>query len=808
MGRGITVLICLLCLTLGSWAAAPDSLWSARFGGNSHDVCNAVAPTSDGGYVLAGWTKTYGAGWYDFWLVKTDGAGDTVWNKTYGGPEGEGCFAVQQTPDGGFILAGMTGSFGEEQAGPSDAWVVKTDANGDSLWSKLYGGPQSDGFYAVQLAADGGYVFAGFTDSYGKGSRDFWLVKTDANGDTSWTKTYGAGGFDECHAMVRTGDGGYALAGTTESFRLRDQNFYLIKVDGNGESVWTTPNGNGKVYGTAQDDACYALAQSLDGGFALAGSTVNSNTQHEDFWLVRTTANGDSMWAHSYGTNSREVCYALQATQDSSYVLAGASDGLGSGLWDFWMMKADPRGNTVYRRTFGGPEREVCFGMAKTADGGFALGGYTRSFGAAYEDFWQVKTGGDVLITPPDNFTLITPSNDTTYANNQYSFRFRWHVAANHDDYDTVSYRLFISDTLTFDTAYTDTSDALRDTTINWTRMVVANIPHYWKVQAMDMGGWTTWSTETRTFRVLGTAPSPFDLAFPADSAMIPDSFSIRLRWFKATDPDPSDTRTYTVFLSRDSTFATFDTMSVTDSSALWTRLIVANQRTFWKVRATDRHGLVTWSNQTWSFTIVAHAPDPFALLEPADSARIPDNASVIFKWRKSTDADSAHRDSVLYVIYVSTDSLTTFDTLYVLQDTSVHWVKPLPPQRYWWKVKAFDRHGLYTWSDLWTFVRFPHEPVQQPPQGTGPTVFNVYQNYPNPFNSTTLIVFDLPNAGWVRVKVFNILGREVETLVNQYMAAGSWRTSFDATDMPSGLYILRVEAPGVTQMKKMMLLK
>jgi hypothetical protein len=160
-------------------------------------------------------------------------------------------------------------------------------------------------------------------------------------------------------------------------------------------------------------------------------------------------------------------------------------------------------------------------------------------------------------------------------------------------------------------------------------------------------------------------------------------------------------------------------------------------------------------------------------------------------------------------VLYVSADSFATVDTLSVPRDTLANWVRALPaPHRYWWKVRAYDRHGLSTWSDTWAFDRFIHEPIQPPPQTAPPIVFKVHPNYPNPFNATTMIAYDLPNAGWVRIKVFNILGREIETLVNQYMPAGQWRASFDGTDLPSGIYVLRVQAPGVTQLQKMVLLK
>jgi len=817
VGRGYTVLICLLCMALSAWAVAPDSLWAVRFGGNNHDVCNSVAATSDGGYALAGWTKSTGAGWYDFWLVKTDASGQRVWDKTYGGPEGEGCFAVQQTPvDGGYILAGVTGSFGD---GPSDIWLVKTNASGDTVWTHRYGGTQNEGCYSVQLTDDGGYMLAGFTDSYGHGGRDFWLIKTDANGDSVWTHTFGGSGFDQCLGMIKTSDGGYALAGVTESFRDRDQNFWLVKTDANGDTLWT------RVYGTANDDVCYSLTQMLDGGYALGGSTFREDSLHnlkEDFFLVRTNANGDSVWSKSYGTAyGREICYALQATQDSSTVLAGVTDPTGTGLWDSWIMKADPLGNQVYKRSFGGPDRDGCTALLKTSDGGFLLGGYSRSFGDEFEDFWVVKTGADVLITPPGNFNLVNPANDTTYAADAFNVNFRWQRAANLDSfYDVIKYRVFISDSLSFAPAITDTSAAIRDSgggdySFNWTRTVLANRPHYWKVMATDTGGWNTWSSDVRTFTMLGTAPSGFDLTSPADNAMIPDSFSITFHWTAATDSDAGDTRTYMVFMSTDPSFATTDSSAATPALALhWPTTITANQHYFWKVRVTDRHGLSTWSNQVWSFTLQAHAPvwNGASLISPANGDTLLDTDLFNLVWAAAIDSDVANGDTVRYRVYVSPDSFATFDSLDIpLEDgTAIRWPLQLPaPHQYWWKVRAYDLHNLFSWSDTWTFFRASHSHSAPGPESNEPPlVFKVHQNYPNPFNATTEIAYDLPNAGRVKVQVFNILGRDVETLVNQTMPAGRYRTIFDATNLPSGIYIVRVEAPGVSDLKKMILLK
>jgi len=158
-----------------------NKVWDKTFGGNSEDFANAVQQTSDGGYILAGYTKSYGAGFSDVWLVKTDADGNKVWDKTFGGSNSDIANSVQQTIDGGYIIAGFTQP--DETTGATDILIIKTDADGNKIWDKTFGGNASDAIYAVQQASDGGYILAGYTESYGAGGYDAWLIKTDADGN-------------------------------------------------------------------------------------------------------------------------------------------------------------------------------------------------------------------------------------------------------------------------------------------------------------------------------------------------------------------------------------------------------------------------------------------------------------------------------------------------------------------------------------------------------------------------------------------------------------------------------------------------
>ncbi|MFH1009844.1 MAG: hypothetical protein V1784_01240, partial [bacterium] len=305
----------------------PDSLWSRIYEGGSDDEYHSVRQTSDGGYILGGFTKSSGAGLEDFWLVRMNADGYPNFAHTFGGTSVDRCHCAQQTADGGYMLAGYTYSFSGQPA-YCDFWLVKTDADGDSLWSRTFGGSNADACYCAQQTTDGGYILAGQTSSYGAGIADFWLVKTNANGDSLWSRTFGG----------------------------------------------------------SQDDECYSVQQTLDGGYILAGETSSFGAGGGDFWLVKTNANGDSVWSRTFGGNDWEECRCVQQTSDGGYILAGLTQSFGAGSIDFWLVKTDANGDRVWSRTFGGTENDRCYSVQQTADGGYILAGDTRSFGAGIFD--------------------------------------------------------------------------------------------------------------------------------------------------------------------------------------------------------------------------------------------------------------------------------------------------------------------------------------------------------------------------------------------------------------------------------------
>jgi len=304
------------------------------FGEFGEDWGYSVQQTFDGGYIIAGETHNIGMGG-DVWLIKTDGNGNKVWDKIFGGAEDDKAYSVQQTSDNGYIIAGMTFSFG---AGWVDAWLIKTDENGNEQWNKTYGGEYIDIAKSVQQTTDGGYIITGETWSFGADTGGVWLIKTDNNGKEIWNKTFGVTGYDYGSCVQQTTDGGYIIAGTTSSFGEGNKDFWLIKTDGNGNKVWD------KTYGGKDTDEAYSVQQTTDGGYIIAGYTNSFGAGFSDAWLIKTDGNGNKIWERTFGRKYGDFAYSVHQTSDNGYIIAGGTGSFGDVNGDVLLIKTDSQG--------------------------------------------------------------------------------------------------------------------------------------------------------------------------------------------------------------------------------------------------------------------------------------------------------------------------------------------------------------------------------------------------------------------------------------------------------------------------------
>jgi len=364
-------------------AIRPSSHFCKAIGGKNDDGGHSLIQTSDGGYAIAGFTSSFGAGSSDAYLVKLDADGNLQWTKTIGGPASEEGNSLIQTSDGGYVIAGFTESFG---AGETDVYVVKLDANGNLQWTKTIGGKGWDAGLSLIQTSDGGYAIAGYTTSFGAGDYDVYVVKLDAKGNLQWTKTIGGTKDDRGASLIQTSDGGYAIAGYITSFGAGGGDVYVVKLDAKGNLQWT------KTIGGPADEIGFSLIQISDSGYAIAGYITSFGAGGGDVYVVKLDANGNLQWTKTIGGPGDEAGYSLIQTSDGGYAIAGATQSFGAGKKeDVYVVKLDANGNLLWTKTIGGENDDRGFSLIQTSDGGYAIAGTTASFDAGDLDVYVVK---------------------------------------------------------------------------------------------------------------------------------------------------------------------------------------------------------------------------------------------------------------------------------------------------------------------------------------------------------------------------------------------------------------------------------
>ena len=303
------------------------------------------------------------------------------WVQAYGGEGVSSFYSIQQTADGGYVAAGETGLGG----GFANAWVVKVDAGANIVWQKIFGGPGDEYAWSVHPTVDGGYIVAGKTDWVGAGQRDAWLMKLDASGTPIWQETFGGRDFEALLSVQPTPDGGYLAVGRTNSFGAGSTDAWLLKLDASGRVAWQ------RTIGDKGGDAASSVSPTSDGGYIVAGETNSYGWGGADAWVLKLDANGSILWQSAYGGARDEYANSVQSTADGGYIVAGYTSTFGAGGSDAWVLKLDGSGNVVWQKTYGGAGNEAALSIAPIAGGGYVLAGYTSSFGAAGGDAWVLR---------------------------------------------------------------------------------------------------------------------------------------------------------------------------------------------------------------------------------------------------------------------------------------------------------------------------------------------------------------------------------------------------------------------------------
>src|SRR6266478_2974950 len=453
---------CSFNVTVFPSEVAPNIQWQQSFGGSEDDYLVSIQQTIDGGYILGGTSysassgnKTSpanGAG--DYWVLRLDAAGNKLWEQSYGGSGDEVLFSLQQTTDGGFILAGMSSSGADgtktsPNYGGYDYWIVRLDALGNQIWDQDFGGSDDDGTAGVfvRQTSDGGFILGGDSRSGATGSKisvnyggaDFWVLRLDASGNELWDQSFGGANNDTLQALQQTSDGGFILGGSSDSAPSGNKtstsyggsDFWVVRLNSSGTKVWE------QSIGGSAPDQLRSLQTTTDGGFILGGSSsssasgnkASSNFGSSDFWAVRLDASGNKVWYQTPAARSSDEIRNTQQTADGGFILGGPSSSAPGGNKtsssfggnDYWVVRVDSTGSKLWEFAFGGTGGDNLYSLKPTRDGGYILGGYSSSgssgnkttpnYGGA--DFWITKLAPSlpVINCPTGIVAEATSSN-------------------------------------------------------------------------------------------------------------------------------------------------------------------------------------------------------------------------------------------------------------------------------------------------------------------------------------------------------------------------------------------------------------
>jgi len=398
----VHAVLAFLVVSTNITALPPDTLWTKIYSSSGADVAYSVTETSDGYYLVAGYTG-FGAGGQDCWLLKLDNLdnnGDTLWAKTFGGSGYDGAHRVIEAHDGGYLVVGFTESFG---AGGKDLYIIKTDTNGTPQWTKTYGYELQDVGYAACKSTDGYYI-CGYRDGpIGWTKGDLWILEIDESGDTLWTKQYGKAGEDYC-ISIRKASPGFILSGTTVFSGGGGKNAWLVRIDDEGDTIWT------KTYGGSQEDVAYGVNITSDGGYILTGYVDGTGAWTAgDMWFIKTDDEGDTLWTKRYGSAGEDFGFDVYETADGGYITGGMR---ATNSGNLWIVKTDASGDTLWTGVYGGAGQQSALSLCPTSDGGYLAAG--MSMPGSTPDLYLVKTIPVLELVAPNGGENLSAGSSYT----------------------------------------------------------------------------------------------------------------------------------------------------------------------------------------------------------------------------------------------------------------------------------------------------------------------------------------------------------------------------------------------------------
>jgi hypothetical protein len=888
-----------------NWMVKTDSMgnleWSQTYGGSGYEDCEEARQTSDGGYIVVGSTRSFSAGGTDFYVVKTDSIGEPIWSRSYGGQHAEWAKCVTETSDGGFVIAGHISSTGSYCYG----YLIRTDQNGNQLWTRQYGGTDIDGLESIRETDDGGFIMGGVTQSFGAGWKDMYLIRTDANGDTLWTRTFGGTGNDWGFCAIETYDGGFVLVGEEQSFGAVDYNFYAVKTDSVGNTLWS------QTYGGTGTERAYSVHETLDHGLIIAGYTNSFGADYYDILVVKTDANGNQQWNCTIGGTNNDQGHSIQQTSNGGYIITGYTQSYGAGAKDFWLVRldglvdpylsaypakltfeAEEGGNNPADQTFhianlgigtfnytvseimswlsvtptgGGPVPPTVEETVSVDISGLEWGSYegdiivsapgvqgspdtvhttlnlltpppgiswTRTFGSSYWDcgrsVQQTNDGGYVVTgsTPSDPYyySNVWLIKTNSMGNEQWrrTFEYMMAYACSHSVQQTTDggYVIagYIGDMPGYDVCLIKTDSLGIE---QWNRIFGGSDWDfaYCVQQTTDGGyiiagytgiygaGYDVWLIKTDSLgnqqwsRNLGGGGNDYGYSVQQTDdggyiiAGYTESFGAGCEDVLLIKTDASGNQQWNRTFGGTLTDCGYSIQQTDDGGYIiagYTDSFGAGSYDVWLIR-TDASG-----NQQWSRAIGGSDEDMGTCVQ-----KTIDGGYIVTGHTYSYGAGSAD----VWVIKIDANGTQKWkraiggsntDKGYCIQETSDGGY-----------IVVGDTYSYGAGdSDIW-LIRIASETyVENDPPFHHPHEFALHPPYPNPFNPTTTINYQVPTNALINIMIYNILGQKVATLFDDIKQPGRHTITWNATNQPSGVYFCRMVAGDFVQIRKLLLIK
>jgi len=435
------IVICLIFFLPVSSQSPPSIQWQKCYGGSNSDVGYAVQQTSDGGYIVGGVSQSNDGdvsghiGNNDYWVIKLDKDGTISWEKSIGSVYDDQLSSIQQTSDGGYIIAGASNSMSGNINGQFDYYIVKLKSNGSIEWQKFLGGSGNDKAYSVQQTTDGGYIVAGQSFSVNgdvsgnHGLSDAWVVKLNPAGNMVWQKSLGGSSYEVAWCIKQTNDGGYILTGSSSSV---DGDViggwphtipWIVKLNSTGNILWQKEYGSKQI---SSAEVCYSIQQTSEGGYIVAGyneangGDVTGNHGSRDFWLLKLDDNGNLIWQKSLGGSKYETAQAVQETSDKGFIAVGTTDSndgdvLGNSVTTgrYWVTKLSSLGILEWQQSYGLLNYGAsAFGVQQTADKGYIVTGINGVSGSCPGSFslGVIKLTSEIKIQDSSAYPKIYPN--------------------------------------------------------------------------------------------------------------------------------------------------------------------------------------------------------------------------------------------------------------------------------------------------------------------------------------------------------------------------------------------------------------